>query len=297
MGRMWVCGIAASIAVAHSAMAIAQASPRQVPPVTQQQPAGIPDDSIVVTGRKAPDAATVRALTQSVTPEIAFNQPMARFADPICLATAGLPSAALGAIADRLFEDAQQAGLTLAGEHCRPNVVLLFVADGQVEIDVLAKKRPQFFGDLDLHDFRKVLAEPGPVHLVTRTAIRSRDGEPLYEGTLEVSTASQAALPFRRDVVASVMLIDRDKVQGLSFVQIADYAAMRMLALARAKVRAGSATILTLFDAGQAAPPAELTDFDRGYLRGLYSGAANERGILKVERIARDIIKATPQTR
>ena len=65
-------------------------------------------------------------------------------------------------------------------------------------------------------------------------------------------------------------------------------AAMRMLALARAKVRAGSATILTLFDAGPAAPPAELTDFDRGYLRGLYSGAANERGILKVERIARD---------
>ena len=79
-----------------------------------------------------------------------------------------------------------------------------------------------------------------------------------------------------------VVLIDREGARDKSLVQLADYATMR--SFARTRPAGGDAkldTILALFDPDHA-PPAELTDFDRAYLRSVYREIANLPAAMKL---------------
>jgi hypothetical protein len=196
----------------------------------------------------------------------------------------------------RRADDAAQAGIRLAGDGCDPNIVVIFVDDGKAELTALAKRRPLLFGDSQPSEIRAILNEPGPVHVWTASEIRSRDGDRLDYGgsgppTLKVPIATRIGLPVRRDMLSTVMLIDRKAVLGRSLKQIADYAAMRTLAMVRPKGASGGDTILTLFDPDTATPPAGMTGFDTGYLKALYAGSGTQRGPAKVGMIARSIIR------
>jgi hypothetical protein len=66
-------------------------------------------------------------------------------------------------------------------------------------------------------------------------------------------------------------VIETGATFGKSLTQIADYAALRGLAMVTPGELDGSEdTILALFEPGSQAAPAELTEFDRAYLKGLY---------------------------
>lgn len=65
------------------------------------------------------------------------------------------------------------------------------------------------------------------------------------------------------------MVIDNTAVAGLSPVQIADYASLRLLAPTGEVEPVGPRTIMTLF-AAPATAPATMTRFDRAYLAALY---------------------------
>lgn len=165
----------------------------------------------------------------------------------------------------------------------------------------LLKRRPGLFGNMELSAIRAVIDEPGPVHAWTVSEVRSRDGDRLYLGannipTLNVPIASRIVLPTRRDMLTSLILIDRKAVLGRSLQQIADYVAMRTLAAVRPKGATGGDTILTLFDPDAAAPPAAMTPFDRGYLKAVYEGSGNQRSVTKVGEIARSIAKDAGST-
>jgi hypothetical protein len=77
----------------------------------------------------------------------------------------------------------------------------------------------------------------------------------------------------REDMLAALVVIDKAAVAGLSPVQIADYASLRLLAPTGEVdiAEAGSAppTIMTLF-AAPASAPQQMTRFDRAYLSALY---------------------------
>lgn len=264
-------------------------------------------ETIVVTG-VAPDKASpredqVRALTRAISPRVGPDQPLARFSDPICIATAGLQRNVLQAIGNRMAFDAVQAGISLAGDGCDPNVLVLFADDGRAELTALVKRRPVLFDGLTPAQIQALLDAPGPVHAWARSEIRNRDGGRLdYSANgpanLRVPIASMIVLPTRRDLISTVVVIDRKAVAGRSPDQVADYAAMRTLATVRPQGAAGSDTILTLFDPGTATPPGTMTLFDRGYLKGLYAGAANLRAPDKLAMIARHIVDAgAPDTR
>ena len=248
---------------------------------------------IVVEGRAPADEARIRALARAITPRVGFEQPLARFTDPVCFATAGLPAPMLAAIGQRLAEDADAAGIRLAGDRCSPNILVMFVDDSRVEVQTLMKRRPWLFGGRQPSEMREILDEPGPVHLWSVSEVRSRDGDRLSPNldsppTLRVPVATRIGLAIRRDMLSTVMLVDRKAVLGRSLRQVADYAAMRTLAMIRPKGATGGDTILTLFDPA-ATPPLEMTGFDRGYLKALYEGSGTQRGATKVAMIARSI--------
>ncbi|WP_163958287.1 hypothetical protein [Sphingomonas insulae] len=253
-------------------------------------------DPIVVEGRALPDEVKIRALARAISPRVGFDQPLARFTDPVCFATAGLPSPMLRTIGARLAENADAAGIALAGDGCTPNIIVVFVEDSRAEAERLMRRKPWMFRNYQPSEMLDILKEPGPVHVWSVSEVRSRDGDRISQGvdgppTLRVPIATRIGLAIRRDMLSTVMLVDRKAVLGRSLRQVADYAAMRTLAMIRPKGAAGGDTILTLFDPAAAAPPTEMTAFDRGYLKALYAGSGTQRGATKVAMIARSIIR------
>jgi hypothetical protein len=219
-----------------------------------------------------------------------YRAPLGRFTDPVCFGTAGLARPLLLTVANRILLDAKQAGVPLAGDNCKPNILVLFADDGRAELGEIRKRQAWLFGDLPPSEISRIINEPGPVHVWTASEIRSTEGERIHGGKLVISVSSFIMLPVRRDLLFSVMMIDRQAVAGRSLMQIADYAAMRTLAMTRPRGVTGQDTILSLFDPNSAPPP-EMTRFDRGYLRGLYAGPGNLPSNMKLSQIAHRVIK------
>lgn len=271
---------------------------QEVPPTppaaapAQDHPASS-GDPIVVTARPLPPKDEIRALARTITPPSGSNEPLARFHDSVCFGTAGLDRRSLEDIGNRLAADAEQAGLDLAGDGCKPNVIILFVDGVDAQIRTLVQRKWWVFGDRTPAEIRGVVNEKGPVRAWSNNEIRSRDGNRIRpNGVLNIESASRIVSSIRRDTLASVVLIERSAAVGKTTSQLADYAAMRALAGARSQHTSGRDTILALFDPATATAPAELTAFDRGYLRGLYAGEANAFASTTKGRIVREVLKA-----
>lgn len=104
--------------------------------------------------------------------------------------------------------------------------------------------------------------------------------------------ALRLSLHLRKDIKASVVMIDIAAANGMSPEQIADYAAMRGLARTRPPTQSGTvSTILSLFDKGGIAP-LNMTRFDHAYLRSVYGSVAYIAGITKIAQVAHEVKKA-----
>ncbi|MBB3695463.1 hypothetical protein [Sphingomonas sp. BK580] len=251
----------------------------------------------------APTRKVIGNQVRAATGPVSQNVPIARFQDPVCVAVGGLPSKVSSEIAQRMLDDADSVGITLAGDRCRPNTMVLFVDDAHAELTKMAKSNHRALLGVGFRTRRALLKSEGPAFAWRLTEVRTRDGETSLPGegppTFHVAIASRVVQPVRQDVVTAVLIVERKAVLGKTSRQLADYAALRLFAGARELPAGGLDTILALFGS-KAAPPAQLTAFDRGYLRGLYTGAANafaysQRGRM-AGAIARENAPSAPAT-
>ncbi|MHC9417984.1 hypothetical protein ACYZX9_05225 [Sphingomonas citri] len=264
-----------SAATAQSASEGTAASVTESAPVpAAEQRLGDNGDIIVA----APTRKVIGNQVRAATGPVSQNVPIARFQDPVCVAVGGLSSKVASEIAQRMLDDADLAGITLAGDHCRPNTMVLFVDDAHAEVAKMAKSNHRALLGVGFNARRALLKSEGPAFAWRLTEVRTRDGETSLPGdgppTFHVAVASRVVQPVRQDVVTAVLIVERKAVVGKTSRQLADYAALRLFAGARELPGGGLDTMLALFG-GKAAPPAQLTAFDRGYLRGLYTGGAN----------------------
>lgn len=250
------------------------------------------NDTVVVIGRRISERNNVRELVVRITRDVALDNPIARYADPVCFAVAGLSTAQGLEVADRLAADALEAGVRLAGRVCTPNIFVVFIDDDQKELNQLWKRRPQIFSSYSLSDVKSMMKKPGPTHSVLTKSIRGRDGDPIVEKTLNVRTDSKIDLPIRMDIDSSILIINRNALIGLTLRQVADYAAMTTLANINYEGENIGTSIIGLFRKEKLGLPSKMTDFDRAYLRAVYSGAGNVRGAIKIGQIARSISKS-----
>jgi hypothetical protein len=264
-----------SAASAQSASEGTAASVTESAPVpAAEQRVGDNGDIIVA----APTRKVIGNQVRAATGPVSQNVPIARFQDPVCVAVGGLSSKVASEIAQRMLDDADLAGITLAGDHCRPNTMVLFVDDAHAEVAKMAKSNHRALLGVGFNARRALLKSEGPAFAWRLTEVRTRDGETSLPGdgppTFHVAVASRVVQPVRQDVVTAVLIVERKAVVGKTSRQLADYAALRLFAGARELPGGGLDTMLALFGR-KAAPPAQLTAFDRGYLRGLYTGGAN----------------------
>jgi hypothetical protein len=270
-----------------------------------------PSDDIVVIGTKARPRAIEQAARAVTPPGDLHHTPLARFQAPVCPGIVGMPDDFAAEMVARIRTIADQARIRITPPgRCKANLLVIFVPNGQAALQSMRGKGPWPFGAIapsELRDLaadpalKDLAADPGPVHAWVSTEIRNRYGEALQgqdnlgePGMLKTSDSlSRIAMTVRQDIVASVVVIDSNAVQGMPAAQIADYVAMRGLVRTRPPGQPGAVgTILSLFDKG-AIPPPEMTRFDRAYLRAAYGSAPNIAGITKIAQVAREVKKGT----
>ncbi len=287
------------LALVATIAAQAAQTARTPPPPADTAAATQDSDDIVVTARTRDRARDTARRVEAALPPTTIEQPLARFADPICPGVVGMARTSGQAVVDRIGIVADMLGLNVGGPGCDPNLLVIATADGRALVRRMMTRRTGNLRAQTLADLRRILAEPGGARAWVEWEVRNRDGEratvvnPGEPPTLAVQGSSGIVSAIRRDIVSAIVVIDTAALAGHDPVQIADYAAMRALADARPARIGDTASILTAFTS--AAAPATLTPFDLGLLRGLYKGQGNVTAGMKRAIMVREIVAPPPE--
>lgn len=264
--------------------AFAAALAVQAPPA----PAGAApaaDQAIVVTGQKDSGKA-VDDFVRSLTTTTSGGQ-LSRFEHEVCPAVFGLAKPQADAVAARIRLVAKSVGIVVGGVHCTPNVLLLVTSDKKAFLEELRRHRSDDFGLSDRR-FRELEDAPGPAAAwqVNGPAMTA-DGADLTEDTTQGVVVNRTVDPSSRITVqvhpqfdASIVVVERKALLGLTTTQLADYTAIRALTGADPARLAGSAapTILHVLEVpigGEA--PITMTEWDYGFLSSYYDARRDLR--------------------
>lgn len=210
--------------------------------------------------------------------------PLARYQDPLCPGVIGVQVESAQGIVSLIRQNAAEFGVPVANESgCEPNLIVAVIDDAQGYARQLKKDRPYLFTELSPEEQHALFDASGPARIWTRVFTRSRDGVPIdrRENLVDIPQTTMPAahsliyVPTRRDIVSSMLMLDRQAAQALTLRQVADYATLRALSGdAARRLAAPGGSILRLFDA-TADKPTGLTEPDRILLQTLYSAPAN----------------------
>ncbi|HEX8654460.1 MAG TPA: hypothetical protein VF693_04460 [Allosphingosinicella sp.] len=295
--------------------AIALALAGSGPAASAQPQAG--DPTILVTGQAPLDGDAARRMAERIA--VRRDGQLARFEAPVCPEVTGFPEPYAGRVAERIRTVARAAGARVAGPGCAPNLHLVIVDDGRGFARELHRAQPGAFGGIARAELRRLTQEAGPTRSWTKTMVRDANGRVPAVAPSERSTESAASpvtspgsaiggsAVLRIDrpslvnpqVVQSIehsfVVLETQAIFGMDLLQVADYAAMRGLAITAPTLPAGEHSILTLFAGVPERAPRRLTAVDRGYLAGLYGTPANLAAAAQRAAIARSIERAAAE--
>jgi len=223
----------------------------------------------------ASPAADNVALVKAIAGEPAARRPLARLRNPLCLTVAANDEAFGRTVAERIMDNARAAGVPIHRAGCTPNALVTF---SQNAVEQIAERRAEgheFFRRMSESEINAALAGRDPAYVFQSIEQTTRIGEgdaALNDGPMAYWTKERSYLRTPQDLVTTLVVIEAGAVAGLSPVQVADYASLRLLAPTgevRSDADRPAATILTLFAAPDKAP-AQMTRADRAYLRSLY---------------------------
>lgn len=269
-----VAGFAAALALVSPAFA--QAPPQDAAPTELE--------SVIVDGRRLRDTVE-RFVDDVVAPPVGRGP--ARWDRRVCVGAMNLQRDAAQVVLDQVSRIALEVGLEPGEPGCRPNILVIASSDGQALARALVESKPEAFrpqyagaalGGAALDRFQ---ASTSPVrwwHVsipVTETgeiAVRLPGGAvPLVR-----QDGSRLTTRLRNNLRRAFVIVDLDKMEGITFQQLGDY--VGMVAMAQIDPEAETAaydTVLNLFDAPQAVNG--LTEWDRSYLSALYDAELNRR--------------------
>lgn len=246
------------------------------------QPA--PPSEIIVEEERPQSEVPLTDLAREMAGNPRWKRPLARFEQPLCLMVAATDMTLGKEIAERIIDNAKMAKIRVGSPNCKPNALLNVTEDAHGQLLAIRKSRRRLFAGLRSSELDKALAVRDPVYVLQASMEVAANGQPFVtdpgapanatmNGTTNVVwSAGRLKRETREDMLAALVVIDAKAVAGLSPVQIADYASLRLLAPTGevdAKEAGAPRTIMTLFVAPDSAPPG-MTRFDRAYLKALY---------------------------
>jgi len=246
---------------------------------------------------------------------------LARWTLPVCPLVSGFPKQWGEYILGRISEVGQAAGVPLSKEHCHPNLYVLVSKHPDALLRDLQKRHNEVvFGGADARVVEGFIATSKPVKTWYNTAERTSDGLPLQQmsfpgmsqtsataglGTIivfpevpkmapehstdEWAQASHLTLNVVWAIYEVFVIVDPTQFKGVSLGQLADYICMAGLAQLRLDTRLEDVpSILTLFDKRPQDASPGMTDWDRAFLKSVYS--SEQKSVVQRSAIARGMI-------
>ncbi len=261
----------------------AQQSPSQAP----ASEAGGKD--IVVTAR---EQTVIEQFVQNLTDPARSDQ-LPRWDLPLCTGVIGLAPKHAVVLNARIEEAARAVGHRVDKEGCRPNAAILVTRNPAEIAQRLRARYPRTLGVEGRARLRQFAETTQPVRWISQVAEMPFDGSPLRDASGFVSSSRPGAGVGRfsgsrlqsstRTVLDNMLVIvDAERLAGLSLGQIGDYLAVVVLARPTLEAAAPAGSILSLFDDG--AQVTGLSGDDKAFLRALYT--APDSTSAKVQRAA-----------
>lgn len=211
-----------------------------------------------------------------------------RWSIPICPLVAGLPKAFGELILERISKAAVDAHAPLAGKDCRPDLFVVAHNDVGRLLKTWWARDPDTYNyhDQGVEAVKRFFRSKQPIRAWYNTRWEdSGGGNCMTEmpaaalGShvpvgldVQACTGRASRLTYAStgaNIISAVIVIDTDRMKGMTTRQLADYIALISLADVRQDADpAPVPSILELF--GHAAPPQELTQWDRALLYSLY---------------------------
>ena len=250
--------------------------------------------AIIVQGERLPKAAVEQRAAQFVraTGVAAGTVPAARWIDPVCVEVQGLEAKGKRAAEAKMRRIAAAAGITVAPESCRPNIVVNFTSDGAGLAQDIHRLDARRLETLSPRAREAVLTGSAPIRWLYSTEVRGRNGQSLIEGggagqTMPATHAGSGAgsslggdstmmhyessivsTLTNRTLTSAIVIIDTDHAMGRRLDTLAAYAALVAFAEIRNLDAKPDGSILGMFESS--APPRDLTPQDSAFLGALY---------------------------
>jgi hypothetical protein len=219
-----------------------------------------------------------------------FGESFMRWDHPVCPLVAGLNREQGEFVLHRLSDVARSVHVPLGKETCKANFFIIVAQNPSAFIKLMWRRWPRIFDTrYGIAPVRRFIDLPRPVRIWYNQADIDADAGVAFNdalaesigiglGTVELPThvmqglGSRLKLAVVRNIESAMIIVDPDKVKALNFGQLVDYIALIGFAQINLDKDPGQApSILKVFSASGAAPPVEMTDWDRALLRALYS--------------------------
>lgn len=279
------------------------------------------DPTIVVTGKLPPTEAETLEIVRRVARPV--DGQLARFKKPVCPRVTGFQPQYEALVAERIRAVADAVDAGAGQEGCVTNLEVVVVDDGREFVSELHRQHPEALAGLSKVEIAALANFEGAVRSWTNTALTNSVGatvgrpSPTAGGgavkhgyqessvhfgdvnVMRVYESSNINPSVQQTIVSAWVVLETGATLGKSLTQLADYAALRGLAMMRPTELDGSEdTILALFESGSEAAPAELTEFDRAYLKSLYRvrglSWARQQVRQMADSIASESVQAAP---
>jgi hypothetical protein len=243
-------------------------------------------DEVTVEGRLA---ARARSFIEQVSRPPA-GQALARWNTPVCVRVTNMQPAAAQMLIDRIAAVGSVLGVTPGEPDCRPNV-LIVTAASEDAAELISRAvderssgfRPSRAGtDLGAAALDAFVNSTEPVrwwHVSlpvqtetgeTAISLDGEDGAPM----IRMPDASRLHSPIRNDLARVIIVVDAERLRGVSFPALANY--VTMVALAQMNPRTDfreTDSILSLFSRPD--HPGQMTEWDAAFLMALYQSRPN----------------------
>ena len=252
-----------------------------------------PLDTVTVTGKRA------RKEIEHVVNEFVFavavrslQDSLSRWNRPVCPLVAGLPKEQGEFVLARLSQIAISVKAPLADEHCKANFYVLVTPQPEALLKQWQARDPRMFDTRNgMGQLRRLLDTPRAVRVWYNVGFASPDGTPITSESLSAALigttlgpnlqnenipTNRVGMPSRlrytavRSLSSVIVVVDANRVAGLSIGQLSDYIGMVGLAEVNQDAEVGAVpTILSLFRASPN-PPQALSAWDQAFLLSLY---------------------------
>ena len=210
---------------------------------------------------------------------------------PLCPLVAGMPGSDGEYFLSRISKIAAAAGAPLAPQNCKGNLFVVITSDPDGVIKGWSKRDVRMFGDETDQGGTKIrqFNSSGPVRVWYNTEFFNLDGTPLgnIEGRTNLSArATRIEGNNYRALSSTLVIVDARRLKGVSYGQVAAYAAMVGLVQIHPEANVGDApSILNLFAAPAQAPPG-LTAWDESFLKATYHTRSTDKAQISAIRTA-----------